>query len=376
MSHSHSTTSLPTRALGKTGLQVTTLGVGCALLGRRPDGSIDDETAVASLLAALDSGVRLIDTASLYANGEAEGIVGQALRARPALAGQIVVETKVRDVRDFAYTGDEARRSVETSLKRLGVDHIPVIYIHDPAAAILQQVMGPGALAALRQLQSEGVVGHIGIASNNPWDNAPYIETGEFETAVVPDAYSLLSQVAVERIFPAAQRSGMGIVIATPLERGLLATGVKAANPEDHVNRQFSPAVLAHVERLEDVCAHHGVSLLAAALQYVVRNPVVSTTVPVRARPTRHAPTPTPCASRFRLRSGRTWSHSWRPTRPPSRPNSRASGRGRAACTSSGRTAPPARSGRRCDRSSPAGRRRWSRRAQRSVASSANSCRV
>ena len=57
---------LPTRPLGKTGLQVTVLGVGCAWLGRRPDGSIDEETGLAAILAALDSGVRLIDTASMY----------------------------------------------------------------------------------------------------------------------------------------------------------------------------------------------------------------------------------------------------------------------------------------------------------------------
>jgi D-threo-aldose 1-dehydrogenase len=147
-------------------------------------------------------------------------------------------------------------------------------------------VMGPnGALAALRQLQSEGVVGHIGIASNNPWDNAPYIESGEFEAAVVPDAYSLLSQVALERIFPAAERFGMGVVVATPLERGILATGTRAARPEDHINRQFRPEVLGHVERLEALCAEYGVSLLAAALQYVVRHPVVTATVPGARRP-------------------------------------------------------------------------------------------
>jgi aryl-alcohol dehydrogenase-like predicted oxidoreductase len=57
---------LATRTLGKTGLEVTTLGVGCAWLGRRADGSIDEETGLAAILAALDSGVRLIDTASLY----------------------------------------------------------------------------------------------------------------------------------------------------------------------------------------------------------------------------------------------------------------------------------------------------------------------
>jgi D-threo-aldose 1-dehydrogenase len=286
MSQSDSATTLPTKSLGKTGLEVTTLGVGCAWLGRRADGSIDAETGLASILAALDSGVRLVDTASLYAGGAAESIVGQALRARPALDGQIIVETKVRDVRDFGYTAAETRRSVETSLKRLGISHIPMVYLHDPSAAMFERVMGPaGGLAELRKLQSEGVVGHIGIASNNPWDNAPYVETGEFEAAVVPDAYSLLSQVALERIFPAAERFGMGVVVATPLERGLLATGARAATPEFWANRQFSADVLAHVERLEDVCARHKVSLLAAALQYVVRHPAVSTTVPGARRP-------------------------------------------------------------------------------------------
>jgi D-threo-aldose 1-dehydrogenase len=236
---------------------------------------------VATILAALETGIRLIDTASMYAQGTAEVAVGEALRQRPDLAGSVVVETKVRDVRDFGYTADETRRSVETSLRRLGLDHIHVVYIHDPPAAALQQVMSAdGALVALREYQSQGVIGHVGIASNNPWDNAPYVETGEFEAAVVPDAFSLISQVARERIFPAAERFGVGVVVATPLERGLLATGTMALRPEDHINRTFSPEVLQQVARLEEVCARHGVALLAAALQYVVRHPLVATTIP------------------------------------------------------------------------------------------------
>jgi D-threo-aldose 1-dehydrogenase len=279
-------TTLPTRTLGKTGLEVTTLGVGCAWLGRRADGSIDQETGLEAILAALDSGVRLIDTASLYAEGTAEKVVGEALRARPELAAEIVVETKVRDVRDFVYSEAETRRSVELSRERLGVSHIPMVFIHDPAAEVFDRVMGPdGALAGLRKLQSEGVVGHVGIASNNPWDNAPYIESGEFEACVVPDAYSLLSQVALERMFPAAARFGMGVVVATPLERGILATGTRALRPEDHINRAFTPEVLAQVDKLEALCARHGISLLAAALQFVVRHPAVHTTIPGVRRP-------------------------------------------------------------------------------------------
>lgn len=273
--------TLPTRALGNTGLDVCVLGIGCAWLGRQPDNSIDFEMGVAAVITALEAGIRLIDTASLYSFGEAERMVGQALRERPELAKQTLVQTKVRDVRDFTYTADEAKRSVETSLQRLGIDRIPMIYIHDPPADSVARVVGPdGALAGLRQLQTQGVVGHIGIASNNPWDNAPYVETGEFEAVIVPDAFSLISQVARERIFPAAERFGMGVVIATPLERGLLATGTRGLRPEDHINRNFSSEVLQQVERIEAVCERHGVSLLAAALQYVVRHPLVAATVP------------------------------------------------------------------------------------------------
>src|SRR5438046_849490 len=74
---------LPTRRLGKTGVEVTVLGIGCAWLGRRADGSIDEEGGLETILAAVDAGVRLIDTASMYVDGTAERRVGQALRARP-----------------------------------------------------------------------------------------------------------------------------------------------------------------------------------------------------------------------------------------------------------------------------------------------------
>jgi D-threo-aldose 1-dehydrogenase len=144
-----------------------------------------------------------------------------------------------------------------------------------------------GALQALRKLQADGVVAHIGIASNYPDDNAPFVETGEFEMAVVPDAFSLLNQVALERILPAAERFGMGVVVATPLEKGLLAVGSRAVNMPGVIpsTRHFSPEVVARVAAIEDVCARHGVSLLAAALQFVTRHPAVATTIPGARQP-------------------------------------------------------------------------------------------
>lgn len=276
---------LPRKRLGKTGVEVTTVGIGTAWIGLRTlaDGTtnrhLDEELAVATIQAALDNGVRFIDTAQLYLRSVSERLVARALRERPELAKDVVVETKCCRFPDYSdYTADGAKRSVEGSLARLETDRIELMYVHDPPKEALETVMG-GALPALRKLQSEGVIGHIGVASNYPDDNAPYVETGEFEMAVVPDAYSLLNQVALERIFPAAERFGMGVVVATPLERGILATGTAGAGRE-HYARRFSPEVLGQVEKMEEVCRRHGVSLLAVALQYVVRHPVVAATIP------------------------------------------------------------------------------------------------
>ena len=278
---------IPRKRLGKTGVEVTTVGIGTAWIGTSTspadtmDLQVDDDRAVATLHSALEEGIRLIDTAPLYLGLRSERLVGRALRERPDLAAGVIVETKCcRHVEGRDYSYDAAMRSVQGSLERLGLDRIELMYIHDPLKDLVSQVTGPGgALQALRKLQGEGVLGHIGVASNDPEDNAPYIETGEFEMAVVPDAYSLLNQLALQRIFPAAARFDMGVVVATPLERGILATGVKGAQSQ-YLGRRFRPEVLEQVEKLESVCERHGVSLASAALQFVTRHPVVSTTIP------------------------------------------------------------------------------------------------
>jgi D-threo-aldose 1-dehydrogenase len=281
---------LPRKRLGKTGVEITTIGIGTAWIGLATpmDGTterhLDEDLAVATIHAALENGVRLIDTAALYLDSRSERIVARALRERPDLARDTIVETKCcRHPDGSDYTYDGAMRSVEGNLERLGIRRIELLYIHDPPKEALTQVMGKGgALEALRKLQADGVVGHVGVASNYPDDNAPFVETGEFEMAVVPDAYSLLNQVALERIFPAIERFGMGAVVATPLERGLLALGVRGARERnaEFYARRFSPEVMAQVEKIEEVCARHGVSLLAVALQYVARHPVVAASIP------------------------------------------------------------------------------------------------
>jgi D-threo-aldose 1-dehydrogenase len=135
-----------------------------------------------------------------------------------------------------------------------------------------------GALEALRALQKQGIVEYIGTASDDPKTNTPYIESGEFDAAVVPRAWSLLNQLAAERILPAAVKHNVGLVIATPLERGLLATGPIPGFY--YFDRNYSQACQDHVGKIQALCQAHNIPLVAVSLQWCTRHPQIAATIP------------------------------------------------------------------------------------------------
>ncbi len=280
------------KLLGRTGLELSIVGLGTAFSGMRAIteaqasyeslvNAIDEDLGVQTVHAALESGCTLIDTAALYGGGKAEEIIGRALAERPDLAKNCIVTTKCgRTINGYDYSYDSIMAGVEGSLRRLRMSKLEVVYIHDPMGVPMDEVMGKGrALDALRALQNQGVVRFIGTAADDPRTNAPYIETGEFDAAVVPRAWSLINQFALQRVLPAAIKHNVGLVIATSLERGLLATGPQ---PEEVVyyDRNYTPECQAHVGRMQQLCQAHGIPLLAAALQWVTRHPQVTTTIP------------------------------------------------------------------------------------------------
>jgi D-threo-aldose 1-dehydrogenase len=275
---------MKTNILGRTGLEVPIVGLGTVFVGGQleggPPGTLDEERGVATVEAAMKAGCTLIDTAPLYGNTVSEKIIGQALRANPDLARGVTVTTKVgrsHEGRDYSY--DAVMRSVEGSQERLGLDRFEILYVHDAMGIPVKEVTGKDcALGALRKLQDEGVVRFIGTAANDPDANGPFIETGEFDVAVVPDAWSLLNQSANRYIFPAVEKHNVGIALATPIERGLLATG--PVDGADYLNRNFTPEILEHAGKIKTVCDDHGVPMVAAALQWCVRHPLVATTIP------------------------------------------------------------------------------------------------
>ncbi len=272
-----------TKVMGKTGLDVSIVAIGGGRVGWSKDRPLDIDIGMRTIWTAIEAGATLIDTAPGYQNGRSEEIIARALRERPDLARGVMVTTKVgHPVPEFDFSYDQTMRSVEWSIEHLQRTHFPILYIHDPTLDHFDRVMGrepgePGTLAALRKLKEQGVVDNIGVGINNPRINEVFIETGEFDCALVPEAYSLLNQYGLRRIFPAAERYDMGIATAEALEKGFLALGVRPNVV--HRDREFSLECLAYTEKIQELCAHYGISLAAAAIQYPVRHSQVHTTI-------------------------------------------------------------------------------------------------
>ncbi len=274
------------KRLGRTGLEVSVVGLGAMFIGLPGDPAaygarpMDEDVGVAAVHAAIEAGCTLIDTAPLYGKGQSERIIARAFRERPDLRARGIVQTKAGYLPEgFDYSYDMTMRCVEGSQKRLEMERFDVVYIHDAKGQPMEKVMGKeGTLGALRKLQDRGTVRYVGSATNHPPTNADYIETGEFDAAVLAHAYSLLNLTAEERTLRAAEKHDVCLIIATPLERGLLATGPMEGAA--YVARKFSPACLDHVARIQALCARHGIPLVAASLQWCVRHPQVAATIP------------------------------------------------------------------------------------------------
>jgi D-threo-aldose 1-dehydrogenase len=279
--------AMRTKKLGRTGLSVPIIGVGTAFIGYVPaaawqdagDVVIDTEAAAQTLDAALAAGSTLIDTAPLYGQTQVETVIGQVLAARPGHADGLVLSTKAGRLADgHDYSRDAILASVSQSLGRLGVDHLDVVSVHD-SMDYFDDVMGPGgALAALRELRDQGVIGAVGVGCADPGETARYVETGEFDVAIVANAWSLVNHLLRRRILPAAERHNVGLVVATPLERGLLAVGAGGGRVQG--GRTQSDETLALVSRVEELCQRYQVPLLAVSLQWLTRVPQVATAIP------------------------------------------------------------------------------------------------
>src|SRR6516165_7771440 len=287
------------RALGRTAISVTALGLGCATLGGSRV-SVSRKQAEAIVRAAWAAGVRYVDTAPFYGFGQAERCVGDALREVPR--DEWVLSTKVgRLLRPhvnptaielgqrrmpfdavFDYSYDAIMRSFEDSLLRLGLARIDILYVHDIGAMqhgadahpeIMHSLRASG-YRALEELRRGGAVRAIGIGVNEREVLLEAMEWGAWDAFLLAGRYTLLEQAPLDDLMPKCLSSGISIVVGGPLNSGILAGrdtwNYKAAPPE----------IVERVDAIRAVCDRHQVPLAAAALRFPTAHPAVAAIIP------------------------------------------------------------------------------------------------
>lgn len=284
--------------LGRTGLNVTRLGLGTAPLAGLYE-AVGKSRALATLQRAYELGIRYFDTAPLYGHGLAEQRTGVVLRrhrrdeftlstkvgrllrpGEPSPDGQFRGTPKVIPVFDFSY--DATMRAFEESRQRLGIDRVDILFIHDPDEYYDDALHG--AYRALAKLRDEGVVGAIGAGMNQSEMLARFARETDMDCFLLAGRYTLLEQGALKELLPLCEQRNIAIVIGGVFNSDLLA------NPRPGAHFNYEPASAQLIKRAQEIgelCARWEVPLKAAALQFPMAHPTVASVL-IGVRSTEH----------------------------------------------------------------------------------------
>lgn len=277
------------RTLGSTGLTVSAVAAGGGPIGSMPEMfgyDVPTEQAVDLVTKLLRSPVRVIDTSNGYSGGDSERRIGQGIARAGGLPADYLISTKT-DAKDGDYSGKRVRQSIQESMERLGIDKLPLVYLHDPEYALDQGLDAPGgAVDVLVELQREGVIGALGVAGGDVKVMHQFLDLGVFEVLLNHNRWTLVDRSA-GALFDRASAAGMGVVNAAYLGGGLLA------NPHGQRMYGYRPASDATVNAavaLEALCNQWGTDLATAALQFSLRDPRIHMSVVGISKPQRIEP--------------------------------------------------------------------------------------
>ena len=286
--------------LGRTGLQVSRICLGCMTYGDPALGAhpwtLPEEQSRPLIRAALEAGINFFDTANIYSNGSSEQIVGRALREH-AHRDEIVVATKLRFGWRKGPNGAGLSRKVilaeaDASLQRLGLDYVDLLQIHrwDPDTPIEE------TMEALHDLVKAGKVRYIGASSMWAWQFAKAQAVAERHgwtrfVSMQPEL-SLLYREEEREMLPLCLDQGVGVIPWSPLARGRLARPWGQATPRIGSDT-FGQTLFAHTEDndrevaavLAQVAAARGAPLAQVALAWVLAKPGVTAPIVGVSRP-------------------------------------------------------------------------------------------
>ena len=284
------------RRVGRTDLKIDVLGLGAAPLG----GNFVDlnrAQAAALIAAAQAAGISYFDTAPWYGFGRSERVIGDLLRgtdytlsdkvgrllkpgavANPAEYG-MVDPLPFHVVYDYGYDG--VMRAFEDNLQRLGLDRIDILLAHDIGAFQHGEEntrhfrdLADGGYRAMAELRDTGLVQAIGLGVNENQVCQDALGIGDWDVFLLAGRYTLLEQTPLETLFPACEAAGTTIICGGPFNSGILV-GREMWNydraPDHVVNKARSLGAVADA---------HGIALPAAALQFPLAHPVVTSVIP------------------------------------------------------------------------------------------------
>lgn len=226
---------MKTRVLGKTGFEVSEIGLGCWQLGN-DFGPLEDKDAEQILQTAMAEGIRFFDTADVYGGGISEQRIGEW---RKALAKPPIIATKVgRNAALYpnGYSKAAVKKSLQDSAKRLGVDSIDLAQLH----CVPREVLFDGdILAWMEDLKQEGIIKHFG-ASVEMLDEARFC-CEHPEMASLQILFNVFRQDAVESLLPLAEKNNVGIIVRLPLASGLLSGKMSSHHQfDEHDHRSYN----------------------------------------------------------------------------------------------------------------------------------------
>jgi len=292
-----------TRRLGKTNLELTVIGFGSWAIGGGGSkiswGPQDDSESIAAIKKALDLGINWIDTAAIYGLGHSEEIVGKAIKGiskRPIIATKCGLVWDEKKNITNRLKRESIKNEAEASLKRLDIDVIDLYQIHWP---IPDEDIEEG-WEAMAQLVKEGKVRYIGVSNFNvsQMKRAQSI----YPIASLQPPYSMLKRDVEEDIFPFCRQNSIGIVVYSPMQKGLLTgkiTRERVTNfPEDDHRRNdpdFNEPLISFnlelVDKLVPIARKHNKTLAQLAIAWVLRRPEVTSAIVGARRPDQIAET-------------------------------------------------------------------------------------
>ena len=271
-------------------MSVTGLCFGSSALGSMPDTygyAVTGEQARDTVRAIFASRVNFLDTSRNYGSGRSEARIGGVIRNLGGLPDGMVLSTKLdRDMVTNRLDATRVRASFEQSLAALGIERVSVLHLHDPEyASDLDAVRGRnGAIAELFRLKEEGLADAVGLAMGRLDLMTALLPDWDFDCLITHNRYTLMNRSA-QSVIDAAYSRGIAVFNAAPYGGGMLAKG--SGGFDRYVYQEATAQVLTQVRAIEDICARHQVPLGAAALQFSLRDPRITSTICGVTRPQR-----------------------------------------------------------------------------------------